>query len=106
MRPATAYTNLDALKSLIPNERRFERPRDVFSDPPLIMAEGRAILAYRASEVAAIPSNLTLCSSKGLLAPLRVDAIPAARRSLDGDLRPLQEGKSARLRSTARPVAA
>jgi hypothetical protein len=34
MRPTTAYTNLDALKSLIPNERRFERSRDVFSDPP------------------------------------------------------------------------
>ena len=106
MRPTTAYNTMDAVKLLISNERRFERPRDLFADTLLNIAESRAILACRASEVAAIPSNLTLCSSKGLLAPLRVDAIPAARSSLDGDLRPLPEGKSARLRSTARPVAA
>ncbi|QOZ36912.1 hypothetical protein XH92_39610 [Bradyrhizobium sp. CCBAU 53421] len=106
MRPTTAYTNLHALKSLIPNERRFERPRDVFSDPSLIMTEKQAILASRASDATAIPSHRTWRAPKGHSASLRVDVILPALRGLDGDPRRPPGGKSAHRRSTARPLAA
>ena len=107
MRPTTARTSPNALKSLIQNERRFEHPWDVLSDPSLTRAEKRAVLVSRVSNAAATPYNPVLRAPKGLTEPIGIDAvILPALRGMDGDPCDPPGGKPPRMRPTARPLAA
>jgi len=77
------------------------------SDPSLSLGEKRAILASWASDASAIASCPALRAPEGLRAPVEIDEILEALRSLDGiDPREPPGGKPMRLRSVERRAAA
>jgi hypothetical protein len=112
MRPTTAqydtaqYDNVFDFNALLHPGTVFAHPRDVVSRPDLTLAEKRAILASWASDAAAIASCPALRAPEGLRAPVHVDEILDALRSLDDDPRHPPGGKPMRLRSNERRAAA
>ena len=107
MRPTTAVDdNVFDFDYLLHPGTRFEHPRDVVSHPGLSLGEKRAILASWASDASAIASCPSLRAPEGLRAPVTIDEILEALRTLDGGPRPPPGGKPMRLRSTERRAAA
>jgi hypothetical protein len=79
----------------------------VVADPKLSLAEKRSILASWASDASAIASCPALRAPDGLKAPVHIDEILDALRSLDGNgPRNPPGGKPMRLRSAERRAAA
>jgi hypothetical protein len=80
----------------------FDHPRDVLADTTLSRAEKRAILAFWASDAAAVNSCPSLRAVPGAKAVVSIDDILEALSSLDHSPKNPPGGKPARLRSTER----
>jgi hypothetical protein len=107
MRPTTALNNnVFDFEALLHPGTVFGHPKDVVSNPDLTLAEKRAILASWASDASAIASCPALRASKGLKAPISLDAILEALCELDGRPRNPPGGKPNRRSSTSRVLAA
>ena len=82
MRPTTAPTlqmiDLD-LNALVHPGTLYEHPRDVLADPPLSLAEKRAILASWASDASAIASCPALRAPEGVQHPVSIDRRPTTQ---------------------------
>jgi hypothetical protein len=107
MRTTPAHDNIFDFNALLHPGTVFTHPRDVVADPKLSLAEKRAILASWASDASAIASCPALRAPDGLKAPVHIDEILDALRSLDeNDPRNPPGGKPMRLRSAERRAAA
>jgi hypothetical protein len=107
MRTTPAHDNVFDFNALLHPGTVFTHPRDVVADPKLSLAEKRAILASWASDASAIASCPALRAPDGLKAPVHIDEILDALRSLDGNgPRNPPGGKPMRLRSAERRAAA
>jgi len=106
MRPTTADDNVFDFTALLHPGTAFEHPKDVVNHCALTTAEKRAILASWASDASAIASCPSMRSPVGVRKPVLIDEILAALCELDGGPRNPPGGKSCRLRSTERAIAA
>jgi hypothetical protein len=107
MRTTPAHDNVFDFNALLHPGTVFSHPRDVVADPNLSLAEKRAILASWASDASAIASCPALRAPDGLKAPVHIDEILEALRTLDGNgPRTPPGGKPMRLRSAERRAAA
>lgn len=107
MRPTTASAhNVVGFNLPIRDHHEYESPHDVARDSRLSLAEKRALLASWASDASAVASNPALRAPKGLKTPVPVSEILEALRALDSDPRHPPGGRSARLRSVDRCLAA
>ena len=75
----------------------FNHPRDVLNDPDLSKQEKRAILSSWASDACAVDSMPGLRQRPGGAAPVSLDDIVDALRSLDDDPPPRPGGLAMRL---------
>jgi hypothetical protein len=99
MRPTTALNdNVVDLNALLHPATAFEHPRDVVSHRTLKLSEKRAILASWASDASATASCPSLRAPVGLKAPVTIDEILEAHRSLGERPRNPPGGKPMRLR--------
>jgi len=107
MRTTPAHDNVFDFNALLHPGTVFDHPRDVVADLTLTLSEKRAILASWASDASAIASCPALRAPEGLRAPVHIDDILEALRTLDGSgPRNPPGGKPMRLRSTERRAAA
>ena len=107
MRPTTAPDdNVIDINALLHPGTIFAHPRDVVRHPTLTVAEKRAILASWASDASAIASCPALRAPPGLKATVSIDDILDALCELDGKPRHPPGGKTQRLRSVDRTLAA
>ena len=107
MRPTTAFDDkVFDFNALLHPGMIFDHPRDVLAHSSLSVSEKRAILASWASDASAIASCPALRAPAGLKAPVTIDEILDALCELDGEPRDPSGGKSNRLRSTSRIIAA
>jgi hypothetical protein len=80
----------------------YDHPRDVLADQTISIGEKRAILAFWASDAAAVASNPALRELPGSRRVVTIDEVLEALSSLDPGPREPPGGKPARTKSAAR----
>jgi hypothetical protein len=98
--------NVYDLNALLHPGSVFDHPKDVLADTSLSRAEKRAILASWASDAAAVASCPSLRAMPGASTVVSIDDILEALSSLDRGPRHPPGGKTQRLKSTDRALAA
>jgi hypothetical protein len=98
--------NVYDLNALLHPGSVFDHPKDVLADTSLSRAEKRAILASWASDAAAVASCPSLRAMPGASTVVSIDDILEALSSLDRGPRHPPGGKTQRLKSIDRDLAA
>jgi hypothetical protein len=98
--------NVYDLNALLHPGSVFDHPKDVLADASLSRAEKRAILASWASDAAAVASCPSLRAMPGASTVVSIDDILEALSSLDRGPRHPPGGKTQRLKSIDRDLAA
>jgi hypothetical protein len=98
--------NVYDLNALLHPGSVFDHPKDVLADASLSRAEKRAILASWASDAAAVASCPSLRAMPGASTVVSIDVILEALSSLDRGPRHPPGGKTQRLKSIDRDLAA
>jgi hypothetical protein len=98
--------NVYDLNALLHPGSVFDHPKDVLADANLSRAEKRAILASWASDAAAVASCPSLRAMPGASTVVSIDDILEALSSLDRGPRHPPGGKTQRLKSIDRDLAA
>jgi len=94
--------NVVDLNAILNPASVYDHPRDVVADSTLSIGEKRAILAYWASDAAAVASNPALREIPGSRRLVRVEEVLGALFALDTTPKGPPGGKAARIKSTAR----
>lgn len=105
MRQTKLDGNVFDINALLHPAAVYGHPREVLADGTLTVGEKRAILASWASDAAAVSSCPALRAPAGVSAPISIDEILEALRSLDSGPREPPGGKPARVGSDKRVAA-
>ena len=100
----TPFTPYD-FHSFIHPASTYQSPDDVLRDETLSVAEKRVMLSSWASDAHVVEAQPWLRQIPGADHPVRLAAILAALRQLDGDDPPPKGGMAIRLRDLARTIA-